>query len=269
MTDKMETKTIHEFLAENPNVDVSGAWERAWGIQTGIVERVKARFEVEKHPACEGREYYSDPNGRMEGSFTGYSGKEVDWLVHSWIGNRTASILDINATVFLGQQTQVPHLVVIFGTIPKLFFYADYTPRVDLLTNLDYVNKYYEPANQQYLELRSNPNFAWSVSHGTYLRALLSPVCSSFIGDLTSENLDICENYLKDFIDRWFGYLDDAQPLPESERAQQQRYDYMVRELGYRLDPMNALVVPVFGQDEFNRMLDLRMGKQQMDATRR
>ena len=25
-----ETKTIHEFLAENPDVDVSSAWERAW-----------------------------------------------------------------------------------------------------------------------------------------------------------------------------------------------------------------------------------------------
>ncbi len=264
-----ETKTIHEFLAENPDVDVSSAWERAWGIQTSIIERVKARFDVHKHPACEGRDYYTSPDGRMEGSFTGYTGEEVDWLVHSWIGNRKASILDINATVFLGQQTQVPHLVVIFGTIPKLFFYADYTPRVDLLTNLDYVKKYYEPANEQYLQLRSNPNFTWSVSHGTYLRALLSPVCSSFISELTEENLDVCENYLKDFVDRWFGYLDDAQPLPEDQRATQQAHDYRVRELGYREDPMNALVVPVFGEEEFNRMLELRMGKAQMDATRR
>ena len=40
-----------------------------------------------------------------------------------------------NATVFLGQQTRVPHLAVIFGTIPKLYFYAEYTPRVDLRTD--------------------------------------------------------------------------------------------------------------------------------------
>ena len=32
---------------------------------------------------------------------------------------------------------------------------------------------------------------------------------------------------------------------------------------------MNALVVPVFGEEEFNRMLERRMGKAQMDATRR
>ena len=204
----------------------------------------------------------------MEGSFTGYTGAAVDWLVHSWIGNRKASILDINATVFLGQQTQVPHLVVIFGTIPKLFFYADYTPRVDLRTDLDYVRRYYEPANQAYLDLRSDPSFTWSVSHGTYLRGLMSPVCSSFIGELNDENLNTCERYLEGFVDRWFGYLDAAEPLPASQRAAQQRYDYLVRELGYREDPMNALVVPVFGADEFNRMLELRMGKAQMDETR-
>jgi len=46
-----ETKTIMEFLSENPNVDVSHAWERCWGIQTGIIERVKERFSVEKHPS--------------------------------------------------------------------------------------------------------------------------------------------------------------------------------------------------------------------------
>ena len=266
MSTKTETKTIHEFLAENPDVDVSQHWERLWGIQTGIVDRVKARFPVEKHPACTGREYYTSPDGRMEGSFSGYSGEQVDWLVHSWIGNRKASILDINATVFLGQQTRVPHLAVIFGTIPKLFFYADYTPRADLRTDLDYLNRYYEPVNEEYLKLRSHPNFTWSVSHGTYLRGLLSPVCSSLIGELNDENIDICEQYLKGFIDRWFGWLDDAEPVPEHDRGALKEYDYTVRELGYRLDPMNALVVPVFGQEEFDRMLDLRMGKAQMDG---
>lgn len=260
-----ETKTIHEFLAENPNVDVSEHWKRLWGIQTSIIERVQARFPVSKHPSCEGREYFTSADERMEGSFTGYSGSEVEWLVHSWIGNRKASILDINATVFLGQQTNTPHLIVIFGTIPKLFFYADYTPRVDIRTDIDYVRRYYEPGNEEYLKFRSNPNWTWSVSHGTYLRGLLSPICLSMIGELNDENIDACENYLGPFLDRWFGWLDDAEPLPEQEQAAQRAHDHRVRELGYREDPMNALVVPVFGADEFNRMLELRMGKTQME----
>ena len=259
-----ETKTIHEFLAENPNVDVSEHWKRLWGIQTGIIERVRDRFDVSKHPSCEGREYFTSKDEKMEGSFTGYSGTEVEWLVHSWIGNRKASILDINATVFLGQQTNIPHLIVIFGTVPKLFFYADYTPRVDIRTDIDYVRRFYEPANAECLKFRSNPNWTWSVSHGTYLRGLLSPICLSMIGELNDENIDTCEAYLGPFLDRWFKWQDEVEPLPESERPAQRAHDHRVRELGYREDPMNALVVPVFGEAEFNRMLDLRMGKEQM-----
>ena len=136
MSSNKETKTIMEFLSENPNVDVSKAWERCWGIQTNIIERVRERFEVAKHPSCKGRDYFISSehpdHGLLEGSFNAYSGDQVDWLVHSWIGNRQRSILDINATVFLGQETRVPHLAVIFGTIPRLYFYAEYTPRMDL-----------------------------------------------------------------------------------------------------------------------------------------
>ena len=265
---KDETKTIHEFLAENPDVDVSKAWERAWGIQTKIVDRVKQRFAVEKHPSCADREYYTSPDGKMEGSLNTYTGGEIDWLVHSWIGNRKASILDINATVFPSQNNRVPFLVVIFGTIPRLFFYAEYTPRVDLKVDLDYLNRYYEPANQAYLKLRSDPRFTWSASHGTYLRSILSPICSSFTAEISDDVFDTCEEYLEPFVDRWFKWMDEAEPVPEGERAAQQAYDYKVRELGYRLDPMNALVVNIFGHEKFEQMLDLRMGTEQMDATR-
>ena len=59
MSSNKETKTIMEFLSENPNVDVSKAWERCWGIQTGIIERVRDRFDVDKHPSCEGRDYFT------------------------------------------------------------------------------------------------------------------------------------------------------------------------------------------------------------------
>ncbi|MCS6947079.1 MAG: hypothetical protein NZM12_05645 [Steroidobacteraceae bacterium] len=266
---RTEIKTIIEFLAEQPNVDVSHGWQRCWAIHSGIVERVKRRFPVEKHPSCAGREYYTSADGSMEGSFTAYTGAQVDWLVHSWLGNRKASLLDMNATVYLSQQNRVPHLVIIFGTIPKLFFYADYTPRVDLRVNLDYVRKYYEPANASAIRLRGHPNFTWNWSHGTYLRALMSPVCTSIVGELNDANIDVCETYLKEFVDRWFAWLDEAErePLPLAERAAQQRYDYYLRETGYREDPMNVLALRAFGEEEFKRMLELRIGSSQIAAT--
>ena len=268
MNAKLETKTIVEFLAENPNVDVSRGWERCWAIHSRLVERVKQRFAVAKHPSCAGREYYTSPDGSMEGSFTAYSGEHVDWLVHSWLGNRRASLLDMNATVFLSQQTRVPHLVVIFGTVPKLFFYADYTPRVDMRTDLEYVQRYYEPANAACMQLRGHPRFTWNWSHGVYLRGLMSPVCTSIMGELDDASIDVCEGYLEEFAGRWFRWLDEAEAVPPAERSALQRYDYTVRELGYRTDPMNVLAVRGFGQQEFERMLELRIGTSQIAATR-
>jgi hypothetical protein len=268
MSVRTETKTIMEFLAENPNVDVSRAWERCWGIHSRIVERVKARFPVQRHAQNAGQDYWTSPDNQIEGGFYGYTGRDVDWLVHSWLGNRKASLLDMNATVFLSQQTRVPHMAVIFGTIPKLYFYAEYTPRVDLRTHYDYLVKYYEPANQDFLQFRSDPKWTRFVSHGTYLRALMSPVAVSSHAELNDDNIGTCEKFLVNFIDRWFRWLDDAEEVPVAERAAQQNYDYTVRELGYRTDPMNVLPQRILGEQEFNRRLEMRLGTQQMAETR-
>ena len=263
-----ETKTIMEFLAENPNVDVSRAWERCLGIHSRIVDRVRARFPVKRHAQNEGQDYWTSPDKQLEGGFWGYTGEQVDWLVYSWLGNRKASILDMNATAFLSQQTRVPHMGVIFGTIPKLYFYAEYTPRVDLRTHYDYLVKYYEPANEDFLKFRSDPNWTRFVSHGTYLRALMSPVAVSSHAELNDENIGTCEKFLTRFVDRWFRWLDDAETVPENERAAQQAYDYKVRDLGYRTDPMNVLPQRILGMEEFNRRLEMRIGTRQMAETR-
>lgn len=265
-----DTKTIHEFLAENPDVDVSKAWERCFGILTGIKDRIAGRFPVQRHPSCAGREYYTSPDQRFEGSFSAYSGGGVEWLVHSWLGNRKASILDMNATCFLGQDTDTPHLIVIFGTIPKLFFYADYVPRRDLRVDTDYLDRYYGgEVNEAFLKLRGDSAFHWSVSHGTYMRALLSPVAQSLAGDLTDANIDKLEAYAEGFVGRWLAWLDQPRAVPPEQRAELQRHDHRVRALGYQRDPMNKLAENVFGADQVENMINMRMGAAQMEADRR
>lgn len=265
-----DTKTIHQFLAENPDVDVSRAWERCFGILGDVKDQIAGKFPVTKHPSCEGREYYTSPDGAFEGSFNAYTGQGVEWLVNSWLGNRKASILDMNATCFLGQETDVPHLIVIFGTIPKLFFYADYVPRRDLRTDTDYLDKYFGgEVNEDFLQLRGDPDFHWSVSHGTYMRALLSPVALSMAGDLNDTNIDKLEAYARRFVGRWMGWLDEARPVPESERAALQQYDHRVRTLGYERDPMNSLAENVFGADQVQNMINMRMGAAQMAEARK
>ena len=46
-------------------------------------------------------------------------------------------------------------------------------------------------------------------------------------------------------------------------------FDFTTRELGYRTDPMNVLPQKVFGEEEFNRRLNLRIGVEQMAEARR
>ena len=264
-----DTKTIHEFLAESPNVDVSKAWERCFGILEGVKDQIAARMPVERHPSCNGREYYTSPDKAFEGSFNAYTGQGVEWLVHSWLGNRKASILDMSATCFLGQDSDTPHLIVIFGTIPKLFFYADYVPRRDLRTDMDYLDRYYGgEVNEDFLKLRGDEHFHWSVSHGTYMRALLSPVALSLAGELQDSNIDILEAYVNRFVSRWLGWVDNPQPVPAEQRAALQQYDHQVRRLGYERDPMNSLAENVFGADQVQAMIDMRMGTEQMAAAR-
>lgn len=262
-----DTKTIDQFLAENPNVDVSDAWARCWGILSTVKGRIADRFpQVQPDEDCKDRNYYTSPNKEFEGSMQAWSGPGCDWLVNSWLGNRKASILDMNATAFLDQQTDVPHFVMVFGTIPKLFFYFDFTPRRNLMTDTAYLDRYYGPINEAYLKLRGHPEFQWSVSHGTYMRSLTNPSTQSLTGDLTDANIDLLKDYAMSMLDIWLDWIDQASPIPESERAALRKYDHTVRRLGYERDPMNKLAEQVFGEDQVENMLKIRMGYRQMQG---
>jgi hypothetical protein len=269
MSKHSDVKTIHEFLAENPDVDVSRQWERCWEIHGRIAARIVERFDAKLHPISQGAEYYTSSDGQMEGAFFGYTGRDLDWFVRSWLGNRRASIIDMNINVALGQETQVPNLMLIFGTVPKLLFYADYVPRVDLKVNEDYVNRYYGgDVNRDYLEFRRNTDYVWTASHGPVIRAMQSPVCSSYITELTDEHIDQCEAYLERFVDRWFGFLDTAPKLDPALRDAQQVYDFTYRDYTNRSDPMNVLAERAFGKEQAQFMLERRGGNVQMEADR-
>ena len=102
MSKQSDVKTIHEFLADNPNVDVSRQWERCWDIHGRIADRIIKHFGATLHPISKGAEYYASPDQQMEGAFFGYTAKDVDWFVRSWLGNRKASIIDMNINVCAG-----------------------------------------------------------------------------------------------------------------------------------------------------------------------
>ncbi|MCD4524377.1 hypothetical protein [Nocardioides sp. cx-173] len=263
MSSSAQTKTIHEFLAEAPDVDSSELWAAFWEILSEAKEKITAQLPVREHPSGAGLEYWATDDGSYEGSLNPYAGdpdEGVEWLVHSWIGNRKASILDMNLQVWLGPHIDVPHLIIVFGTIPNIFFYSELTPRRDLMVDVDYLRRYYEPLNDSFLSLRGDDRFTWSVSHGTYMRAYLSPVAHSYTAARTDDVVETLREVVRERVDTWLGWVRDAQPVPVEQRAALRERDHLVRTYGYTLDPMNELSKRFLGAERVEELVATRAG---------
>ena len=60
-----------------------------------------------------------------------------------------------------------------------------------------------------------------------------------------------------------------AEPVPESERPALARRDHVLRESIYRLDPMNALADKFLQPGIAQRLIDARLGAEQIAEARR
>lgn len=267
-TSSSQTKTIHEFLAENPDVDSTELWGQFWEILTDAKDRIVAELPVQPHPSSEGLDYWSTEDGSYEGSMSTFAGDPdngAEWLVHSWIGNRRNSILDMNLQVWLGPHVDVPHLILVFGTVPQIFFYSELVPRRDLMVDVDYLEKYYEPLNEDFLALRGDDRFTWSVSHGSYMRAFLSPVGHSYTADRTEDVVATLREVVNQRVDKWLEAVRNASPTPVEERAALRVRDHKVRTYGYTLDPMNELSKKFLGAERVEELVAVRAGFKQME----
>ncbi|WP_164477829.1 hypothetical protein [Nocardioides pantholopis] len=268
-----QTKTIHEFLAESPDVDSSELWAQFWEILSEAKDRITAELPVQPHPSSAGLDYWATDDASYEGAMNTFAGEpaadgpHAEWLVHSWIGNRKNSILDMNLQVWLGPEVDVPHLIIVFGTIPQIFFYSEFVSRRDLMVETDYLAKYYEPQNESFLQLRGDDRFTWSVSHGTYMRAFLSPVAHSYVAERTEDVVETLREVVRERVDTWLGWVREATAVPEAERAALRQRDHQVRTYGYTLDPMNELSKKFLGAERVEELVAVRAGFQQMEET--
>ena len=101
------------------------------------------------------------------------------------------------------------------------------------------------------------------------MRAAESPTAISISTALGNEVIGEWQTFTQHFIDRWLGWLDDPDLVPEELQPEQQRFDHQLRDHWYRLDPMNKHVVPAFGAEEVETMVNIRMGRRQMQEARR
>jgi hypothetical protein len=267
MSAERQTKTIHEYLAENPNVDVTETHAAFWEILTELKDRAQKMFPMEQQDVSKGLDYWATDDGSWEGSMATFTGPQTEHVAHSWIGNRKNSILDMNFQIFLGPQIDVPHFIQVFGTIPEIFYYSELVPRRDPMVDIDYLKKYYQEENEDYLKLRGDSRFTYSVSHGVYMRALASPVGHSYTAERSSEIVDVLRETTFKRFDRWCRWVEDAKPVPEEEREALMQRDHTVRNLGYVEDPMNVISERMLGKARTQELLDVRRGKVQMNES--
>lgn len=256
------TKTIPEFFEEAGDTDSMELWTEFWSILSEIRTRVGERFELSPHASSE--PFANWTSGDFEGSLNTATGPEAEWVVHSWIGNRRTGILDMNLQVWLGPHIDVPHFVTVFGTIPQIFHYADFQPRRDLSTDLDYYRRYYDSQNDDFLRLRGDDRFTWSVSHGTYMRTIISPIGLSLVAERSDDVVATLRDEVMRRFETWLGWVDSAASVPAGERAALRARDHFLREHIYRLDPMNELAKKFMDEDMVSTLISARFGEEQL-----
>lgn len=254
------TKTIQEMYAAGKGVDNSAVFEKTWSILSSLVDKLKARFELTPHPSSEKWKKYQSADGKYQGSMNGFSGPEIDWIMWSWLGNPTEGFTNQHLNIWLGPQVRVPHLTIVFGTVPQLFTFMDMPPRVDLWTNPEYVDRNYEALNADFIKLRNDPRLTYFVSQSTYMRVALSPAHTCYSGQTDLSLIDDLGKHAHKLMDHWIKLVDNAEPVPFEERPQLLARDRFVRSTVAHRDPVNDLAFEMLGQDLGHQLVDALWG---------
>ncbi|MGK7875160.1 MAG: red chlorophyll catabolite reductase [Xenococcaceae cyanobacterium] len=243
------------MIAPQPGIDNTSIFTRLWDILGELRQKLDARFELHPNPSTEKLKTYSAPDGETKGSLNTFSGSEVDWLVHSWIRNPKSSFSNMHLTIWLEPHIQVPHLAFALGTIPETFFYMDYIPRTDLSTDLEYLDRYYEPINATYLALQADPHLSSFISKNLYIRQVQSATSLCYTCTTTEDSLNLIRTVAHEMLDRWLIWVNEAKPVPVLERAALAERDLLVRRTVAERDPANKLVVQIFGSELTNTLV--------------
>ena len=247
-------RSVADLVAERPDIDVSPHFDAMWDVMGGLRAKVDARFELERDPSCEEFARYGGEVG-PRGSLNAYTGPEVDWMIHSWVGNPELSFTNMHLTCWLGQQIDVPHLGFAFGTMPDIWFLVDFPARRDPIVDIDYLDRYYAPFNDRWLEIREREDCTVFTSRSVEVRAALSPTAFLYLMPREQSSVDLIHEISNEAIDAWLGWIDAAEPTKEEERAELAKRDLAMRRNIAERDPANVLVENALGTDQANRLV--------------
>lgn len=242
-------------MVDQLSVDSTGVFDQLWGITNELRQKLDARFETYPDPSTANLNSYASPDGESQGSLNTFTGTEMDWLVHSWLRNPKMGFCNMHLTMWLKSQIRVPHLAFAFATVPHLFFYMDYIPRTDLFTDLEYLDRYYEPANPTYLKLQSDSRLKPYISKTLYIRQAQSHTSLCYTSPVSAETIDLLRTVAHEMMDRWLTWVDSAEPVAENERAALSERDLIVRRAIAERDPDNQIGVRLFGAEMTDQLV--------------
>ncbi|MEV0248658.1 oxidoreductase [Nocardia sp. NPDC050712] len=247
---------VEQMVDQTPRADVTETFQEWRELLSGLRARIAERFELTRDPSTTDLESYGDPETGPSGSLAAYSGPEIDWLVHSWIGDPRTGFVNLHLTAWLGPQTRAPHLGAALLLWPEGWFYVDAVPRGDLVGDGDYFDRYYAENDAPWLAFKEqHPDFAWFTSRTGFIRASLSPTahCHSF--PATRPNLDTVAEVLTARVEQWLGWVDAAAPVPVEQQAELAARDLAVRRNIAERDPANVMGERMFGPELTQRLV--------------
>lgn len=257
MAETTQIKSLMEMVDERPHIDNSVAFDELWGLVGDLRKQIDANFELTMDESTKALQPYEGlpESGGAKGFLSGWSGPEMDWMIHAWIGNPKFSFVNMHLTSWLPATTKVPHLAYALATTPDVFFYMDYIPRVDLMADLDYLDKYYEPMNALATEIRANPNFRYFYSKSLYVRQSLSETAFCYTCDYTPGNMAVIRRVAEGMMTQWLEWLKAGDPTPEAEQAALAARDLHIRRAIAERDPANVMGERLFGKELTDRLV--------------
>ncbi len=249
-------KSVKQLIEERPDIDNSAVFARLREIQDALWAKVSGRFALEIDASTLPLQPYQSLSGEAKGSLAGFTGPEMDWAVKSWIGNPARSFCNLHITLWLGPQTRVPHLTIACGTFPVVFFYLDYNARLDVRVQPEYLDKYLMPANERFLELQADKRLMPFISRSAFVREAVSSIGLNFISQPGTEGVvEIFAQNAHEMLDRWLKWVDEAEPVPEAERAALAARDLTIRRNFAERDPANNVGEALFGKEMTARLV--------------
>ena len=262
--------TVVEILDDRGEVDNRATFDALWSIMSAQKARIAERFELTADPGYADLASYGGPDGDggtgWRGELNAFSGADMDWMVHSWMGDPETGFTNMHLTCWLGPQVGVPHLAFAWGTLPDLWFYQDYLPRTDLLVDYDYLQKYYGPTNDRFLELKADGGLSYFTSRTLVVRQHVSQTAYCFVvkgGDgqvSAEERIEQIGRLAEQRVTDWLAMVDAAEAVPADERGALAERDLHVRRLIAETDPANVLGERYYGAELTGRLVGALWG---------